>query len=122
MTQGKLTVPTDEERKLVEAMSGYGVPHEQIANLVCGGIDRDTLAKHFRKELDRGKAIANSKIGKRLFDRAMEGDSTSLIWWTKTQMRWAPEPSKVEVNHSGIDSPIDRTITFNVLPGRKDAD
>jgi hypothetical protein len=32
--------PTDAERKQVEAMSGYGLPIEQIAILVRGGKDR----------------------------------------------------------------------------------
>ena len=40
-------LPTDAERKQVEAMSGYGVPFEQIAALVRDGIDIDTLRKYF---------------------------------------------------------------------------
>ena len=46
--------PTDPERKQVEAMSGYGLPIEQIAVLVRGGIDTDTLRKHFARELIEG--------------------------------------------------------------------
>ena len=77
---------TDEDRKLVESMSGYGVPFEQIAALVCGGIDNDTLKKHFKTELVQGKAKANSKIGQTLFQKATGGDTTAMIWWSKTQM------------------------------------
>ena len=43
MAQGKLFVPTAEERTQVEAMAGYGVPHDHIAALVREGIDSDTL-------------------------------------------------------------------------------
>ena len=64
------------------------MPHEQIAALVGKGIDRDTLAKHFRRELDEGKAAASERIGATLFEKAMAGDTASLIWWTKAQMRW----------------------------------
>jgi len=39
--------PTDLERKQVEAMSGYGLPIDQIAILVRNGIDSYTLRKHF---------------------------------------------------------------------------
>ena len=79
--------PTDENRKLVESTSGLGLPHEQIAILV--GIDDKTLRKHYRHELDVGKAKANGQIAKTLFSKAMSGDTTSLIWWTKAQLRWS---------------------------------
>lgn len=82
-------VPTDKERKQVEAMSGYGLPIEQIAVLVRDGIHIDTLRAHFSQELIAGKAKANSAVGRTLFQRATTGgDTTAAIWWSKTQMRW----------------------------------
>jgi hypothetical protein len=79
--------PTEETRRMVESTSGLGLPHEQIAILV--GIDDKTLRKYYRAELDMGKAKANGQIAKTLFSKAVGGDTTSLIWWTKTQMRWS---------------------------------
>jgi len=79
--------PTNESRKTVETTSGFGLPHEQIALLV--GIDDKTLRKYYREELDLGKAKANGQIAKTLYSKAVGGDTTSLIWWTKTQMKWA---------------------------------
>lgn len=79
--------PTPETRKLVESSSGLGLPHESIAVLV--GIDDKTLRKYYRAELDMGKAKANGQIAKTLFSKAVAGDTTSLIWWTKSQMRWS---------------------------------
>ena len=86
--------PTNESRKMVESTSGLGLPHEQIAILV--GIDDKTLRKYYRTELDLGKAKANGQIAKTLFSKATSGDTTALIWWTKTQMRWA-ETVKQEI-------------------------
>ena len=80
--------PTDEQRALVEQVAGYGLPEAQIAALVCIDIDADTLRKHFRQELAQGRARANSEIGKTLYQKAIGGDTASLIWWTKAQMRW----------------------------------
>jgi hypothetical protein len=80
--------PTDAERKQVEALSGYGLPIEQIAVLVRDGIDTDTLRKHFAQELISGKAKANGQVGKTLFQKVMAGDTAAAIWWSKTQMRW----------------------------------
>lgn len=81
--------PTEVDRKQVEAMAGYGVPFEQIAALIRGGIGIDTLRAHFSSELISGKAKANAQVGKGVFQKAMSGDTTAMIWWTKTQMRWA---------------------------------
>ena len=88
--------PTDSERKQVEALSGYGLPIEQIAVLVRDGIHVDTLRSHFGTELVSGKAKANGQVGKTLFQKVMAGDTTAAIWWSKTQMRWA-ETQKHEV-------------------------
>lgn len=88
--------PTDEELKQVEAMSGYGVPHEQIAVLIRGGINSDTLKKYFAHELMTGKAKANAQVGKTLFQKAVAGDTTAAIWWSKTQMGWKEQASYVD--------------------------
>ena len=82
-------VPSAEERKQVEALSGYGLPQEQIAILIGGGIHIDTLREHFSMELMSGKAKANGQIGKTLFQKALAGDTAAAIWWSKSQMRWA---------------------------------
>lgn len=94
-------VPTQEEREMVEKLSGFGLQQESIAAMVRDGIHVDTLRTHFKRELELGRAKANGKIGKTLFDKAMAGDTGSLIWWTKTQMRWA-ETQKHEIVHTGI--------------------
>lgn len=94
-------VPTDEEREYVEKLSGIGLVQEQIAALIRDGIHSDTLRDHFGKELLAGKAKANAKIGGTLYQKAVNGDTGSLIWWTKTQMRWA-ETQKHEIVHTGI--------------------
>ncbi len=86
--------PTDEQKKLVETSAGLGLPHEQIGSLI--GIDDKTLRKHYREQLDLGKAKASAQIAKTLFNKAQSGDTTALIWWTKAQMRWA-ETQKQEI-------------------------
>jgi hypothetical protein len=94
-------VPTDEEREYVEKLSGLGLVQEQIAALIRDGIHSDTLRDHFGKELLTGKAKANAKIGGTLYQKAINGDTGSLIWWTKTQMRWA-ETQKHEIVQTTI--------------------
>ena len=108
--------PTDTERKQVEALSGYGLPIEQIAVLVRNGIDTDTLRKHFATELISGKAKANGQVGKTLFQKAMAGDTTAAIWWSKTQMRWKEVQHH---EHSGVDgAPIEFRKIERVVVGK----
>ena len=102
-------LPTPETQKLVESSSGLGLPHESIAVLV--GIDDKTLRKHYRNELDMGKAKANGQIAKTLFSKAVAGDTTSLIWWTKSQMRWS-ETVKNEVTGADGEALQGIQVTF----------
>ena len=105
--------PTPAERKQVEALSGYGLPIEQIGALVRDGIHIDTLRAHFSAELQSGKAKANAQVGKTLFSKVMAGDTTAAIWWSKTQMRWA-ETQKHE--HTGADgAPLEFTKIERVI-------
>lgn len=82
-------VPTDDERANVELLSGYGLPFEQICAVIRTGISMATLRRHFAEELVKGKAKANAQVGRGLFQKAMAGDTTAMIWWTKSQMKWS---------------------------------
>jgi hypothetical protein len=105
--------PTDSERKQVEALSGYGLPIDQIGALIRDGISVDTLRAHFANEMQSGKAKANAQVGKTLFQKVMAGDTTAAIWWSKTQMRWA-ETQKHEL--TGADGvPLEFTKIERVV-------
>jgi len=82
----------------VEALSGYGLPIDQIAVLVRNGIHVDTLRAHFGTDLTVSLGLAG-QVGKTLFQKVMAGDTTAAIWWSKTQMNWA-ETQKHQVNIS----------------------
>lgn len=90
--------PTDEERKAIEQMVAIGLNQEQIAIVI--GRSVDSLDRHCRHELDAGKLKANAKIGGKLFEKAMNGDTAALIFWAKTQMGWK-ETDRHE--HTGKD-------------------
>ena len=91
-------VPTAKEREAVRQMVMVGTPHTEICKVVRGGIAAKTLRKHFRPEIDCASTIANTKIGGTLFNKAMNGDTAALIWWTKARMHWS---EKTEVDHKG---------------------
>lgn len=81
---------TSEERRQVEALAGLGLPIRDIAMLVRDGINFKTLTEHFPVELERGVAKANARVSQTLFEKATKGkDTTAMIWWTKSRMRWS---------------------------------
>jgi hypothetical protein len=58
--------PSDEQRANVEAMTGYGIPQDDICRLIINPhskkpIQGKTLRRRFRAELDTGTVKANAK-------------------------------------------------------------
>ena len=79
--------PTEEQRRTVRAMAGYGVPHEGIATLL--EIDPKTLRRHYRKELDRGSVEATAKVAQSLFQMAtVDKNVAAAIFWMKARAGW----------------------------------
>jgi hypothetical protein len=106
-------VPTDKTREQVLSASGLGLPQVQIAALL--GISDVTLRKHYEKELAVGKATASAQIAKSLYNKAVAGDTTAAIWWTKAQMGWGETNTTKVGNIDG--TPLEGIqITF-VKPG-----
>lgn len=86
MTQGKLHVPTEENKRLVKTLSAVGIRHEDIATKI--DISSDTLVKHYKRELDDGRVDANAAIGRSLYEQAKTGNTTAMIFWLKTRAGW----------------------------------
>jgi hypothetical protein len=91
--------PSEEGRKMVEAMASVGVPQDEIC--VVLGIDAKTLRKHFREELDSAMIKANAKVAANLYRQATKDDfkaAPAAMFWAKTRMGWR---EKIDLNHSG---------------------
>ena len=101
--------PTEKTRALVKRSAGLGLPMANICALV-GHIDIKTLNKHYAEEIGIGRAEANATVADSLFNKVKSGDVTSMIWWTKTQMKWS-ETVKQEL--TGADG---SALTVQLLP------
>lgn len=60
-----------------------GAPKHIIAEII--DIDHETLAKHYAKELNTAKAVAIERIGKTVYQQALEGDGKAQALYLKTQ-------------------------------------
>lgn len=103
--------PTAAERSIVEHYVALGYTLDQIASLMDKS--PDSLQRHCRKELDNGMLKVNAKIGGKLFQKAMSGDTSALIFWAKTRLGW----KETRVNeHSGVDgAPIPMSFDLSGL-------
>jgi hypothetical protein len=81
--------PTEQARKTVEAMAGFGIPQTDIARII--GVSPETLRLHYGEELDTGGIRANAAIAKNLF-RIAQGTGreavTACIFWLKARAGW----------------------------------
>ena len=59
--------PSEEQRRIVEAMVGFGIPEAEICGLIrkANGkpIDEKTLRKHFREEITTGASKVKLIVG-----------------------------------------------------------
>lgn len=86
--------PNDKTRAEVSALTGFGIVQEDIAEYL--DISDKTLRKYYDKELRTGAMRANVAVARRLFQKCMDGDTTSLIFWSKTRAKWR-ETSRYEM-------------------------
>jgi len=100
--------PTAEQRQLVQLHATVGTTQDQIASII--GIDKKTLRKHYRDELDLALAKANATIGGALFNKAKTGDVTAMIFWMKTQARWRERHEHDHTSSDGSMSPREIVI------------
>ena len=84
--------PTPQQRELVSLLSGRGVPHADVAQLL--GISAKTMVRHFCPELDVGAAVVQAKLVKSLIAMAAGDDDTALNATTFllcSRFGWSPE-------------------------------
>lgn len=76
-------VPTPELRQRVCDLVMSGAPIHIICQIIK--INDDTLRKHYSFELATAKAVAIERIGKTVYQQALEGDSKAQALYLKTQ-------------------------------------
>jgi hypothetical protein len=91
-------VPTDDSCNMVESLSGFGIPQDEIARLV--GIDPKTLRFHYGDQIELGNIKATAKVAQNLFTMACKPTREGLsaaIFWLKVRAGWSEyAPKRVE--------------------------
>lgn len=83
--------PTAEERQKVYQLTAAGFTVEEIAKTIYRykkPISDKTVRKYFSKELETARIEAVGAVAARLFKKAMDGDTASMIFYLKTRGGW----------------------------------
>jgi len=108
---------TEDIRKKVRSLAARGVRHEDIAEIL--DCDAKTLRKHFREELDRGMAEANSNVTGALYEKAVSGDTIAQMFWVKARLGWREkDPEKpIPASQGPADRQCNRPARQQPRPG-----
>ena len=99
---------SDEQRRTVRAMSGFGVPQEDIATFLR--VDPKTLRKYFRDELDQGVTEANAKVAQSLFNMATKQNNVAAaIFWMKARAGWS-ERQRIQFSNDDPNQMTDEQL------------
>lgn len=105
--------PTSDQRELVQQLASFGLRQSEIVLFVKKkdgtSISEPTLLKNFKDELCTGKVKANVKVAQTLYKKAIGGDTTSMIFWLKSQAGWK-DAQRVELTGAG-GGPIEQKTT-----------
>ena len=92
--------PSKAQQDLVRLHCIVGTPLKDIARII--GIQTKTLMKHYRKEIDHSKQEANARVGGHLYNKCINGDTTAMIFWLKTQCGWREQKEELKVDDVAV--------------------
>ncbi len=101
--------PSPASRDRVVVSSGLGIPNDQIAAIL--DISLAVLLKYYSSDIRLGRAKASAEIADSLFNKAKNGDTAALIWWTKAQMKWTETQRHENTGDGG--GPVELTIKWS---------
>lgn len=77
--------PSDDERAMVSAMAGYGMPAADIARVVAKGVSESEFLKACASDLEEGQIHANAKLAEQLYTQAVNGNTAALLHLSRQQ-------------------------------------
>jgi len=102
---------SEADARRVEAMAGFGLPAEDIAQVLR--IDVEELRRDYADELEDGRIKANSRVAENLYRKATgEGREAvvAAIFWLKTRARWK------ETQTHEVQSDVRYVVEMPALP------
>jgi hypothetical protein len=102
-------IKSDQSSNEVRAYATVGTPHHDISVLM--NLSTKTLLRHYRKELDEGKARGNATVAKTLFTAATVGNNLGAqMFWLRCQAGWREvqvvQNQLLDKDGNAVDQPV----------------
>ena len=81
---------TPADVDLIYKLASIHCSNSEIASIV--GIHYDSLRRHYADVIIAGKESGKSKLRRRMWEQAMNGNVTMLIWLSKNHLGFADNP------------------------------
>ena len=95
--------PSETDRRFVSRMSAVGMSQDEISAII--GIDRNTLVKHFRDDIDGGRLQANAVVSGALFRHATGPTTGAAVRaaeiWLRARAGWVYAETDEEKKRKG---------------------
>ena len=95
-------MPSDSDREKIQMMAALGSQEEKISKIFK--VAEKTLRKHCREELATGEAVANSAVGRFLYDAATDKET------------YVKEDGTIGIRHIGASSATVTAAIFWMKP------
>ena len=107
-------VPSPDEIEQIKLYAGLGSTQAQVARLI--GKSEDTLAAQplAKTAFEEGKAQTIAKVAGSLVRKALNGDTTSAIFYLKTQAGW--KETQVIAGDPANPLTVNQTINLKDAP------
>lgn len=108
MPAGRPFLELDEE--LIEDLASINCSMDEIATIV--GCSKRTLQNNYCAVIEKGRARGNMSLKRKMFDLAIKGNATMLIWLSKIQLGYRETtrqeliqlPSGKEISKDQLDA------------------
>ena len=91
--------PTDQTRRFVQTCSMGGIPQDEICAAI--GINKNTLHKHYREEIDQSLPKATAKVVQTAFQLATSGKCPAMtMFWLKCRANWS-QKAEIDITSGG---------------------
>lgn len=113
--------PTEKDRRTVEGMTAMGATSDEVAQVL--DIDPKTMRKYFRRELDTGRIVADSKVASNYYWLATQRAHPMAAekagrFWLMARQGWTP---RTGIELGGIGGEAIRTENVTRLEDMDDA-
>ena len=78
--------PTKDQRDMVRAMSGYGMPAADICRVVACGVSEHEFTQACADDLEQGQIQASAKLQEQLYTQAVNGNTAALLHLSRQSM------------------------------------